>query len=69
MKNTGQLVEIPNEEAPMEPRNDVAGEGQDPREWELSDAELDRTDPVRLGYCTCGPGVSCSKTLISRDPL
>ncbi len=53
----------------MEPRNDVAGEGQDPREWELSDAELDRTDPVRLGYCTCGPGVSCSKTLISRDPL
>jgi hypothetical protein len=50
----------------MEPRHDVTREAQQQREWELSDAELDRTTPSRLAdYCTCGPGVSCAKTLIS----
>jgi hypothetical protein len=49
----------------MEPTSDVTSNGKDSYEWELSDVEMDRTAPSLLDYCTCGPGVSCAKTLIS----
>ena len=49
----------------MEPTSDAASSAKDHYEWELSDVEMDRTAASLLDYCTCGPGVSCAKTLIS----